>query len=418
MANLLRRDASTAQAETVLDAVLNAVGRQALGAFIQERVDRADAARKTPATMTREGRRPVWVRSLWGDVQIRRAYYSAVGGGEGWAPGDALIGGRDGCTPALCRALSVLAAQMPFAAGASLLKRLTGATVDARYIQRFAGRCVDELAAWVDHLPATEDPCETLYIGYDGTGTPMRKECLVGRSGRDPEAGPKTREMRLGCVFTQTAVDAEGRPVRDADSTTYVAGLLPVDRFGPLIKAEARRRGYATARRVVILSDGAKWCKTIAEDHFPGATFILDFYHAAEHLHQLALARYGPGSEADEVFHDWCAQMRDGRIAEILDSVIDSADQADDAEALHKELAYLSDNAARMQYNRYRAAGLFIGSGVVEAGCKTVVGHRTKHSGMHWGEAGVQAVVTLRCALLSNRLDAFWDHVLAQPRAA
>jgi hypothetical protein len=83
-------------------------------------------------------------------------------------------------------------------------------------------------------------------------------------------------------------------------------------------------------------------------------------------------------------------------------------------EAVEKELLYFDDNIDRMQYGTFRRNGYFIGSGVIEAGCKTVIGGRCKQSGMFWGQPGAENILALRCINASRRDDAFWKHRLAQ----
>ena len=213
--------------------MLSKVGAGTLRAVIQTNVDRADAGRETPAGMVRQGRRPVWVRSLWGDFRIFRAYYTHRHGGCGSAPSDGLLGlYGPSYTPALAKILSKLAAQMPFESAAELLHDTAGTKVNGRQFHRLTGEVADSVRAWTARLkPGAERP-GTLYVSFDGTGVPMRKEYLVGRKGRAPDGQAKTRELRLGCVFTQTGVDADGRPMRDPASTSYLSSLSCSKRFG------------------------------------------------------------------------------------------------------------------------------------------------------------------------------------------
>ena len=415
---LLQRDATVDEAEATIRAALSRSGAAALQAFMQAQVDRADGQRPTPRGMQREGRRPVWVRSAWGDFQLYRAYYRAIGGGNGWTPADAQIGTWESYTPALARIASRLAATMPFAPAADLLALTTGATLDARQFQRFVVASAPTLAAWLNRQRPTAEAPGTLYISYDGTGVPMRKECLAGHQGKTPGEPAKTREMRLASVFTQSTLDERGHAIRDPNATTYVADLASVEQFGPQVRAEAERRGLALARRVVILTDGAAWCETVADNHFPRATRILDFYHAAEHVHRLAKALHGNAPDLPERSAAWRHDLLAGKAADIVDAAANRRDQACDREALDVELGYLQNNLKRMHYDRYRNDGLFIGSGVIEAGCKTVVGQRTKLSGMHWGETGLLAVLAFRCALLSDRLHRFWHECFAHAKSA
>jgi len=307
---------------------------------------------------------------------------------------------------------------MPFAPAAELLALTTGAKLDARQFQRFAVASAPALQQWLNRLKPSADAPDTLYISYDGTGVPMRQECLAGHRGKTPGEPARTREMRLACVFTQATVDERGQAIRDPHATTYVADLAAVEQFGPQVKAEARRRGLRQARRVVILTDGAAWCETVADHHFPRATRILDFYHAAEHVHQLLKALHGNVPDLQQRSAAWRRDLLAGKAADLVNTAAAMSAQAHDRAAFDLELHYLRGNLPRMHYDRYRKAGLFIGSGVIEAGCKTVVGQRTKLSGMHWGEPGVLAVLAFRCALLSGRLHHFWHDTFAQPTSA
>jgi hypothetical protein len=394
------------------------IGAEAMRTVLQDRADRADAQRVTPPNMTRERRSPIWIRSLWGDFPIWRAYYTRQGGGDGSAPADSLLGLWSSCTPATARILSKLTALMPFEAAADLLRETTAATLSGRHFHRLTAEAAAAARRWTaGRKPSGEAP-DTLYISYDGIGTPMRKECLAGRRGRGPDGKARTREMRLGCVFTQTKVDADGKPVRDPDSTTYLAGLLPADRFGRAVKAEAVRRGARKARRVVVLSDGANWCGKTAAMNFPKAVHILDFYHAAEHLRELCRALFGEGREATVHFRLWRRALRRGKAEAVFVQAHGVLPQARDPDDARRNLAYLEHNRPHMHYDLYRSQGLFVGSGVIEAGCKTVVAQRAKLSGMLWGEKGVQDVLTLRCLLLGGELDRFWDCTFGAQEAA
>lgn len=386
--------------------------------MLQDRADREDARRVTPPGMSREGRRPVWVRSLWGDLRIQRVYYTRQGGGDGSAPADGVLGLWSSCTPATARLVSKLSAQMPFEAAAELLHEATGATLSGRHLHRLTEEAAAAARRWNAHRKPSAGAPDTLYVSYDGIGTPMRKECLEGRRGRGPDGKARTREMRLGCVFTQTGVDATGQPVRDPDSTTYLAGLLTADRFGRAVKAEAVRRGARKARRVVVLSDGANWCGKAAAMNFPKAVHILDFYHAAEHIRALCKALFGEGRDATVHFRLWRRAVRRGKPEEVFAQARSLLPQAKAPEDARRNLAYLEHNRPHMHYDRYRSQGLFIGSGVIEAGCKTVVAQRAKLSGMLWGVKGVQDVLTLRCLLLGGDLGSFWDHVFGPQRNA
>jgi len=242
---------------------------------------------------------------------------------------------------------------------------------------------------------------------------PMMPKELEGRPGRQPDGSAKTREIKLGCVFTQTHTDPDGHPVRDWNSSTYVTSFCPSDDFGGLVRSEAVRRGLARARRTVVLADGAPWVWELARVNFPAALQILDFYHAADHLHALAEALHGEDSPAaHRRFSRWKRRLLKEGVPRILreaKSLQAHAARPDNAE---RELAYIRTHRHRMRYPDFRRQGLFIGSGAVEAGCKTVVAARAKQSGMRWSLPGAHNLLALRALLLSHRLDAFYADLL------
>jgi len=384
---------------------------------MQSEADRADAERPRPRGMIRQGRRPIWVRCLWGDFRIRRAYYTAKSGGRGSAPAEQRLGIWQSYTPAMARVLSKLAAQLPFAGAAAILQETTGARVNARQFHRLTAQAGSAARRWLDAQKPAGEQAGILYVSFDGVAVPMRKRHLRGRRGRGPGGTPKTREIRLGCAFTQTSCDRRGKPVRDPDSTTYLAALCSSRDFGHKMRAEARRRGLAAGRRVVVISDGAKWCEKLAALRFPGRVHILDFYHAAEHVRELSSALLGEGKPSILRFKAWRRTLYRGKAPELIAEAESLLGQAVDRGAAEREIRYLRHNLERMRYAHFRRQGLFIGSGVVEAGCKTVVAQRTKLSGMLWGRKGLEDLLTLRCLLLSRRIDSFWGDALTPRRA-
>ena len=402
----------------LIRAAVGRIGAEALRTVMQAWVDQADGQRVTRAGMVREGRRSVWVRSLWGDFCVERAYYTGPSQGEGTAPADRLLGLWDSYTPAMVRMLCQLSAQMPFESASQLLHDTTGASVNGRQFHRFTAEAAEAARAWLRSLGPTKKAPETVYVCFDGTGVPMRKEYLIGRKGRTEGSEAKTREMRVGCVFTQTGTGPNGTSVRDENSTSYVAALLPHRLFGRMLKEEANRRGARAAERAVVLTDGAKWCETVAALYFPKCLHILDFYHAAEHVKELADAVFGKTRQATVHFRLWRRYLLAGKAGTVIDTATSMLLEAVDPQSARREIAYLEHNRNRMQYDVYRKDALFIGSGVIEAACKTVVAQRAKQSGMLWSEQGVQNVLALRCLTLSSRMDAFLDQTLARLRAS
>jgi hypothetical protein len=166
------------------------------------------------------------------------------------------------------------------------------------------------------------------------------------------------------------------------------------------------------ADQVVVLTDGAKSLRKVAEVNFPFARHILDLYHALEHLSDLAKALYGKDSAPAQAARvRWKAWLLDDQVQTVLDQASEAVKKLRGArrqEAL-EHLDYVENNKDRMLYGTYRKLGLFYGSGVVEAGCRTVIGERLVKSGMRWTQQGALNVAVLRCALLDQRFDRYWD---------
>ena len=147
-------------------------------------------------------------------------------------------------------------------------------------------------------LPAIAGPSiPYLYIQMDGTQVFVVNSETEGRAGRTPGQFARTRECKLGAVFTQTTVDDQGRPMRDEDSTTYVGAIETAEEFGLRIYTEVWNRGWDRATIRVVMGDGSHWIWNIADQHFPGAIQIVDLYHAREHLWDLA-RKLHPADEA------------------------------------------------------------------------------------------------------------------------
>ncbi len=251
-----------------------------------------------------------------------------------------------------------------------------------------------------------------LYITIDGTGVPAVPSETEGRKGKDETGIAKTREAKLGAIFTQTKVNEGGFAVRDEDSTTYVGAIETAEEFGPRIYTEAVRRGLNRAQKVILLGDGAVWIRGIGEDHFPEAVQIVDLYHALEHLSGLGKMFYGPtGSIVSRWIETQSVELKEGDIEKVIASMRRLRPQKKSIqEEIEKTLGYFETNKERMRYAEFRKQGLFVGSGVIEAGCKMIVGQRLKQSGMRWTVRGANAIIALRCCQISGRSEEFWEH--------
>jgi len=317
-------------------------------------------------------------------------------------------------TPALAQLMSRAGAQTGFESGSEDLRVYGGLAIQGRQIHRLMQSIGPAVQRAVAAAPAAIPPAPipVLYIEVDGTGAPMVPAALAGRKGKQPDGTAKTREVKLGCVFTQHGTDAAGEPVRDAASTTYLCGLETAADFGLRLRQEARRRGLGQSEQVVLLGDGAAWVWELGRVNFSFAIEILDYYHAREHLSHLIAALVGPDTPAAKKLQArWESWLGQGAVPRLLQAArkLGTSGGAVLAAAVTTELGYFEKNLTRMRYGEFRRQGFFIGSGVVEAGCKTVVGLRAKQSGMRWTETGLLAVLHTRCALLGGQFDSFWQ---------
>jgi hypothetical protein len=408
MPSAFHRDEQLLDLEVHFRKILLTAGSQVFGRLLQQRVDQMDADYPPRAEQIRMGRRPLTTATLFGQVQIQRDYY--YDGDKGHCPADAALGFEGCCTPALARLICRSAAQQPYGAASRDLQEYGGVEVEERQIQRTVLRTGPDTQAWLHKQPCSTQAVPVMYLGCDGTGAPMRREELVGRKGKGPDGQAKTREVKLGVVFTQHVRDEKGRPIRDHASTTYLASFDRVEDFAPQLRQEAIRRGVGQAGQVVFLSDGAAWTEELQRQNFPNATSILDFYHAAERVHALAKATVcTQDSAAKKQANRWIKHL----LRDQVDRVITEARVALPKRGPNRQLAeeqidFFKGHKNRMHYGTYRRKGWFIGSGVVEAGCKTVIGKRLKQSGMFWSETGASCVLNFRTLLLSSRFDAFW----------
>jgi hypothetical protein len=243
----------------------------------------------------------------------------------------------------------------------------------------------------------------------------MRPDELAGRCGKQSDGSAKTREVKLCCIWSAETRDAEGRPQRDVGSVSYSAAIETaalrdtdpgISPFARRVLREAHRRGFERARRRIMLGDGAPWIWKLTDEHFPGAIQIVDRYHAKEHLSRAAQEIWGAVSAIGRA---WAAERHAELDAGKLDALISAYSRhAATNEEARKCVDYLQTNRDRMRYPEFQAVGLCTSTGVLEAGCKVVVGQRLKRSGMHWTLRSANRILALRCARLGRRFEGFW----------
>lgn len=400
--------------EDGLRKALRADGRVLLESFLAQEAFRPEGDGTRAGERCYAGRAAT-CQSVFGPLTLRRNYYRHAQSGRSRFPLDEALGLVENCTPALARMMCRAGSLEPFEAASQSLEYYAGVKVEGRGIQRLINVVGPDLEQWVRQrpVPSPAPAAPVFYVEGDGTGVPMRKGETQGRRGRQPDGTSRGREVKLGCVFTQHGVDEQGFPLRDPDTTSYVTSFAGAREFGAILRTEAQQRGIAGAARTVFLGDGAAWVWNVARINFPSAITILDLYHATEHLNTLTEALYGKDSApAKTRAAAWLTLLKEEQ--EGVSTVLGLA-EADlpthraRRKLAKKEIAYFRRNRPRMRYAYFRTQGLFIGSGVVEAGCKTVVGHRVKQSGMFWKVSGSHNVLTTRCAILSRRFEPYWQ---------
>jgi hypothetical protein len=406
-----------AQLEMLVRTAVFKSANQLVGWLLQQAADRIDAAYQAKPGQVHKGRQSLQVQGIFGSFTLARDYYYHAGKDQGHYPADAALGLEVSYTPALAKLICLEGADEPtYLKAERHLEQTGGIGVSARQIQRVIQRVGQAAQSWQER-PAQPGGCPVpiLYVSADGTGVPMVPEELVGRRGKQPDGTAKSRQVYLGCVFTQHRVDEKGHPVRDWESTTYVSSFKSSDEFGPCLRQEAIRRGMGSAAELVVLIDGAQGLEHLGNHNFKEATQIVDFYHALEHAGYVLAALLGkehPDYKARQ--RRWAKRLLKDKVQVLIEETRAECAGKPPAAAVEDQLGYFVRNVKRMQYGTFRAKGYFIGSGVVEAGCKTVIGGRCKQSGMFWTKTGAQNILALRCIHSSRRLEEFWKHRLNQ----
>jgi Uncharacterised protein family (UPF0236) len=357
-----------------------------------------------------------------GEATVSRPYYLCRHCHRGQFPADVELDiAETEFSPGVRRMLATVGQEAAFDRGRQRMKLLADLEVTTKAVERTSEAIGEDITAreqseiqravQLDLPVIVGEPIPVLYVQVDGTGVPVVKKETVGRQGKTEGQPAHTREAKLGCVFTQTAWDEEGYAIRDPNSTTYVGAIETAEEFGKRIYLEAWKRGWSRAVKKVFMGDGSEWIWNIADLHFPGATQIVDLFHARQHLWDPARKLY-PNQEAEQ--RRWMMIHQDlldeGKIEELV-SALRAIDPSNPelADKIRVEAGYFENNKDRMRYPNFREQHLFVGTGVIEAGCKTLIGSRCKQSGMFWTVRGANAVLSLRCCQFNGRFEDYWE---------
>ena len=233
-------------------------------------------------------------------------------------------------------------------------------------------------------------------LGLEGTSLSPGATRMTGFAAAETSFERSSQLLRALAGLAVNAKQVERTACHDTDHD-----LPPL---AQRVAREAKRRGFDQAKRQVVLGDGAPWIWNTVSEPFPHAIQIVDLFHARQRLWKVAHDAYGgDGDLAAAWAHARSAELEAGRIGTVL-----AALRRRSGEEAHAAVGYFQNNRHRMRYARFRRQGLCVSSGVVESGCKQVVGNRLKRGGMHWTGDGGNAIIALKCCLLSHRFEDFW----------
>lgn len=370
--------------------------------------------------------RPCTATSLLGQLVYARAYYHCDQCHRGYFPTDEEFGldRKPRLTLGAREAIAYVGVLEPFAEAAErTLPRLTGLRVSPSTVQRAtedvgadvaqrreAGETFGPQKSWDWHADSTG--AHVAYVSLDATSVPQQGPAGKKADGRMPW---------VGAVFNP---DPKGKPrLQRIWDARYVSGLRSLEEIGGQLRRECEAVGVEKADVAIGLTDGGNGLENCLMDVLgglaPRIVFILDFYHAAEHLREFAKRWIADETSRQKQMDAWCHTLKHQggqALFEELNGLSLSRIPKAVREAHRQLVGYLGNNLHRMDYPSYLACGWQIGSGMIEAACKTVVNQRLKLSGMRWREPGTDAVCQLRALYKSERhlWPAYWNrHVTA-----
>jgi hypothetical protein len=359
--------------------------------------------------------------SLFGPIRLQRPYYHCVCG-TSQLPWDRTLGlTEQSLTPAAAQVTSQAGVLASFAeASERTLRTMCGLRISESTVERTTEDAGERVAAQLSQGD-TEGPRESwhwqrdahgrtcAYVSLDHTG--VRQQGPGGRRADGKMAG-------VAMVYNPSSDYDERTP--PPHQVRYLSGFYELDELGSQLRREAEAVGIMDADVQIALSDGGSGLEDVLKRFFPNCVCILDFWHAKEHLVELAQLLHPTDDEARMRWLDqWCHCLKHegGRAVLASLQVLNLSGYSEQVRECHrKQVTYFRNHWHRMDYPSYVANGWQIGSGPVESACKTVVGNRLKGGGMRWGEPGAHAVCHLRAVYLSQH--ACWDALWSPASAA
>jgi hypothetical protein len=396
-------------AELAARAVGEAVVEEGVGQSVdQSRGDGSSRACGCGGKARLKGLRKRGVGTVFGIVEVRRPYYYCRDCRASVYPWDEQQGlTRLLWTPRVKGLVVDFAARLPYGEATELLGRVT----PVRMEESTAERVVEEVggrvrSAEAERIEAVLDRLE------DVGGDEAPDRLYVAMDGSHAHIDGSWHEVKTGTIFEaepdELGLDRAGRQ-------HYVSAQETAERFGERLFVAAAECGIGRAAEIVVIGDGAEWIWNQADHHYPGATQIVDYWHACEHIHDLSKELYEEGSAQGRRWaRERCESLKSHGPGPLLRALKRRRPETpEQAEAINAALRYFTNHAHRMRYPEFRARGMMIGSGPVEAACKVVVGHRLKRAGMQWTARGADHILALRCLVLNRRHDLIQEHARA-----
>jgi hypothetical protein len=344
--------------------------------------------------------RPKNIHTVFGWIMAKRSYYYCPDCGGSSVPFDKASGlGGEQISPGLAQACCLLAVDDSFQQVSYKIEQLFGQRIcddTVKQVVHKAGSVAlqqhnNQLESFFTdrQIPEAQVNPQRLYITVDGTTVPE---------------DDGWHEAKVGCIYW---LDEQFKRQK-----RYIASFDNSAIFGWQLWLEACRCGLRQAKEVVYIGDGAGWIRTEQQKHFSKSTFIIDFYHTSEHIWDCGKILFGEGTkQANRWVHNRIDWLADGCTRKLLNDLKRRRKRHRNLkrEALDNLIRYISGNEEQMRYDVFRSKGYDIGSGAVEAACKSVVGKRLKQSGMRWSRAGSSATLALRVTWLNNRWEKLWQ---------
>lgn len=357
----------------------------------------------------RREQRTTSVLSAAGEVRYTRWYATDTKGGRSF-PADEALGIVCGCTPGAAKRLCHAGAKsQSYGEAATSLALLAGIQTSASRLHRLIRVVGPDMATWArERQPATVHPDRDVAVclQMDMTGVRLLRKYLRGVKGKD--GPPKGRQIKCGVVFLMERGE-DGRYAKVPDSSVHVLSFGDVCDFAAQMEAARQKLGAKHIAKLIVISDGAEWIWNLVQDRFRQAFAIVDFWHAAEHLHELCEYVHGQGAAATDSFRVLRRTLKRYGVQCVLRHFERLEVSNRKRSGIRKRLRYFRTHEARMQYHRYRRQGWPIGSGEVEGACKSLIKQRTDLSGQRWSPDGALNVLWVRALVNDGLHDAYWN---------